>query len=212
MSNRVDTNLSLEYTKSNDVVAGSETYSKGSSMDDEQLVALIVKTKSSELFSVVYDRYSEKVYHKCISFVKNKEEAQDLTHDIFVKLFVKINSFNQKSKFSTWLYAFTYNHCVNYVQRDLNKRRDKFISNKDENSLEEVYPDIADEEIYTMDTDRFMKSLALIEPDDKSILFMKYQDDMSIEDIQNALVLGKSAVKMRISRAKSRLIEIYKTV
>lgn len=63
-----------------------------------------------------------------------------------------------------------------------------------------------------MDTDRFMKSLALIEPDDKSILFMKYQDDMSIEDIQNALVLGKSAVKMRISRAKSRLIEIYKTV
>ncbi len=203
----------MEYTKSNDVVAGSETYSYGTTIDDEKLVALIVKTKSSELFSVIYDRYSEKVYHKCISFVKNKEEAQDLTHDIFVKLFVKIKSYNQQSKFSTWLYAFTYNHCVNYVQRDLKKRRDKFIStDSNENTLGQIYPDIADEEIYTMNTEKFTKSLDVIEPNDKSILFMKYQDDMSIDDIQNVLGLGKSAVKMRISRAKSRLIEIYKTV
>ncbi|MGY0392283.1 RNA polymerase sigma factor [Bizionia sp. KMM 8389] len=182
------------------------------SMEDEVLVALIVKTKSSELFSVIYDRYAEKVYHKCISFVKNKEEAQDLTHDIFVKLFVKIKTFQQQSKFSTWLYAFTYNHCVNYVQRDLNKRRDKFISKDSEKDiLNYVYPEIADEEIYTMNTDKFIKSLALLDANDKSILFMKYQDDMSIEEIKNALGLGKSAVKMRISRAKSRLIKIYKT-
>ncbi len=50
-----------------------------------------------------------------------------------------------------------------------------------------------------------------MDPNDKMILFMKYQDDMTIEDIQKTLEIGKSAVKMRLSRAKSRLIKIYKT-
>jgi len=182
-------------------------------MDDEQLVALIVETKSSELFSVIYDRYSEVIYNKCLSFVKNKEEAQDLTHDIFVKLFVKINSFSQKSKFSTWLYSFTYNHCVNYVQRDLNKRRDTFLHTEHENEHHDTdQNNINDEVIFNMDADKLTKALDLIDPNDKTILFMKYQDDMSIEDILEVLSLGKSAVKMRLSRAKNRLVKIYKNI
>lgn len=179
-------------------------------IDDAELVSEIIRTNSSELFSIVYDRYSEVVYHKCLSFVKNKEEAQDLTHDIFVKLFVKIRSFKNQSKFSTWLFSFTYNHCVNYVQRDYNKRRDKFIHTKDENQLSQVYEEIDDKDIFELNYEKFVKSIELLDPNDKSILFMKYQDDMTIEDIQLALDLGKSAVKMRLSRAKSKLLQIYK--
>ncbi|WP_338357672.1 RNA polymerase sigma factor [Yeosuana marina] len=181
------------------------------SITDEELVTLIVNNKSSQLFSVIYDRYSHVVYNKCISFVKDTNEAQDLTHDIFVKLFIKLKTFNHKSKFSTWLYSFTYNHCVNYVQRDLNKRKDKFLTTEDINDFSEVYPEIKDEFIYELKSDSLQKSLELMDPNDKMILFMKYQDDMTIEDIQKTLEIGKSAVKMRLSRAKSRLIKIYKT-
>ncbi len=185
------------------------------SISDEKLVALIVQTKSSELFSVIYDRYAPLVYNKCLSFVQNKEEAQDLTHDIFVKLFIKIKTFSHKSKFSTWLYSFTYNHCVNYVQRDLNKRRNKFIytdSEDEQDYLNAVQNSISDEVIFNMDSEKLTKELELIDPSDKSILFMKYQDDMSIEDIQEVLDLGKSAVKMRLSRAKNRLVKAYETI
>jgi RNA polymerase sigma-70 factor (ECF subfamily) len=185
------------------------------SLSDEQLVTLIVETKSSEYFSIIYDRYAQIVYGKCLSFVKNREEAQDLTHDIFVKLFVKIKTFSHKSKFSTWLYSFTYNHCVNYVQRELNKRRDKFLSTDNENNYHEVnneQNEKNDELIFKMESEKLTKSLELIDPSDKSILFMKYQDDMSIEDIQNVLEIGKSAVKMRLSRAKSRLINVYESI
>lgn len=182
-------------------------------MDDQQLVTLIVETKSSELFSIIYDRYSEVIYNKCLSFVKNKEEAQDLTHDIFVKLFIKIKSFNHKSKFSTWLYSFTYNHCVNHVQRDLNKRRDTFYYSEHENDdFNTIQNSINDDIIYNMDADKLIKALELIDPDDKIILFMKYQDDMSIKDIQEVLDLGKSAVKMRLCRAKNRLVKVYNTI
>ncbi|MFB9052268.1 RNA polymerase sigma factor [Formosa undariae] len=178
-------------------------------LSDENLVAEIVRTKSSELFSVVYDRYSEIIYNKCLSFVKNNEEAQDLTHDIFVKLFVKIKTFNNQSKFSTWLYSFTYNHCVSYLQRDLNKRKKKILFTDDENQLDYLHDEIDDEQIFNLDYENFEKAIDLIDPNDKILLFMKYQDDMTIEEIELALNLGKSAVKMRLSRAKSKLIKIY---
>lgn len=185
------------------------------SLSDEQLVTLIVETKSSEYFSIIYDRYSQIVYGKCLSFVRNREEAQDLTHDIFVKLFVKIKTFSHKSKFSTWLYSFTYNHCVNYVQRELNKRRDKFLSADSETdylNTSDEQNEIDDELIFSMESEKLTKSLELIDPSDKSILFMKYQDEMTIDDIQELLGLGKSAVKMRISRAKSRLVKVYENI
>ena len=63
-----------------------------------------------------------------------------------------------------------------------------------------------------MDSEKLTKALELIDPNDKTILFMKYQDEMSIEDIQEVLDLGKSAVKMRLSRAKSRLVKVYETI
>lgn len=182
------------------------------SITDEELVALICKTKSLQMFSIIYDRYSNIVYNKCLGFVRTKEEAQDLTHDIFVKLFIKINMFSFKSKFSTWIYSFTYNNCVNYYNREYSKRKDTFVLTDDTAQYHEVLMEITDDEINELKSDKLNKCLELMEPSDKMILFMKYQDDMSIEEIEQALQLGKSAVKMRLSRAKNRLVDIYKNV
>lgn len=76
-------------------------------LTDEDLVSRIAKTNNSILFGVLYDRYSNKVYNKCIGFVKNEEEAKDLTQDIFLKLFIKLSSFKGQSKFSTWRYLYS---------------------------------------------------------------------------------------------------------
>jgi RNA polymerase sigma factor (sigma-70 family) len=184
---------------------------EGNSITDEELVALICKTKSLQMFSIIYDRYSNIVYNKYLGFVKSNEEAQDLTHDIFVKLFMKLNMFNFKSKFSTWIYSFTYNNCVNYYHREYSKRKDTFMLMDDTSQYQEILMEITDDEIIELKSEKLNKCLELIEPSDKMILFMKYQDDMSIEEIEQVLQLGKSAVKMRLSRAKNRLVDIYKT-
>ena len=92
-----------------------KTLSDINKLSDEDLINAIVKTNNTLLFEVLYDRYAGLVYNKCFGFAKDEDEAKDLTQDVFLKLFVKLASFKGKSKFSTWLYAFTYNHCVNYV-------------------------------------------------------------------------------------------------
>jgi RNA polymerase sigma-70 factor (ECF subfamily) len=177
-------------------------------LSDEDLVEAIVKTNDTLLFEILYDRYAGLVYNKCYGFAKDEDEAKDLTQDVFLKLFVKLASFKGKSKFSTWLYSFTYNHCVNYVTRNTAKKFEKqSVDYKDIENLSEDEED--DKSLLTMKVDKLKVALELISPEEKMILLMKYQDFLTIKEIEDALGIGQSAVKMRIKRAKDKLITVY---
>ncbi len=185
-----------------------KTLEEINNLSDEDLVRAIVKDNNTLLFEVLYDRYSKLVYNKCFGFSKDEDEAQDLTQDVFLKLFVKLGSFKEKSKFSTWLYAFTYNHCVNYVTRNTAKKFEKqSVDYKDIENLSDVDDD--DYSFVDMKVDKLKEALELISPDEKMILLLKYQDFLSIKDIESVLEIGESAVKMRIKRAKDKLITVY---
>ena len=176
-------------------------------LSDEDLVKLIVSTNDTLLFEVLYDRFSRLVFNKCYGFAKDEEEAKDLTQDVFLKLFVKLASFKGTSKFSTWLYAFTYNHCVNYVTRNTAKKFEK--QSVDYADIENISDIENESDFLTMKVDKLQAALELISPDEKMILLLKYQDFLSIKDIESVLGIGESAVKMRVKRAKDRLISVY---
>ncbi|MGB3150012.1 MAG: sigma-70 family RNA polymerase sigma factor [Maribacter sp.] len=180
-------------------------------LTDEVLVQNIVDKKDPMLFGVLYDRYAKLVYNKCYGFSKSQKEAEDLTQDVFLMLFVKLSSFKGKSKFSTWLYSFTYNFCVNYVNRDKGRKmRDK--SNNIDDSEYKLSVEVTDESLLDLQVSKLKQALELIPPEDKSILLLKYQDGVSIKELESLLELGASAVKMRLKRAKARVIEIYNTL
>ena len=178
---------------------------------DEELVKEIVADNDPMLFGKLYDRYAKMVYNKCYGFAKSEDEAEDLTQDVFLQLFIKLRTFKGKSKFSTWLYSFTYNFCVNYVNR--NKQRKIQDNSIQVESTEYKLPEeVPDESLYEMKTDKLKKAMELIPAEDKSILLLKYQDGASIKELVTLLEIGESAVKMRLKRAKERLLEIYKTL
>lgn len=176
-------------------------------LSDEVLVERIAKTRDSALFEVLYDRYVKIVYNKCFLFVLSNAEAEDLTQDIFLKFYLSINKFSGKSKFSTWFYSFTYNFCINHVNRNEAFRMQKVSMQieEEQNSIIEIN----DEYIFQMKYEKLEKALIKISPEERMILLLKYQDDTSIKDLQELLGLKESAVKMRLNRAKSNLIAIY---
>mgnify|MGYP000660439234 CR=1 FL=1 len=177
---------------------------------DEDLVFEIVRTNNTELFATLYDRFSTVVYNKCYGFSKNKEEAEDLMQDVFVRLFVKLKTFKGNSKFSTWLYSFTYNFCVNYVQRNSHKKKEKVTVVTDQiKENTDSADEIEDSNLLELKSAKLAKVLSLIEPSEKMILLMKYQDDMSIKEIKEVLNIGESAVKMRVKRAKAKVVKLY---
>ena len=177
-------------------------------LPDEELVAIIVATNNTNSFAVLYDRYSQVVYNKCLSFAKSKEEAEDLTHDIFVLLFAKLKTFKGRSKFSTWLYSFVYNFCVNYIQRTQKKKNEKFLPTDDITRY--AKEEVTDEQIFELKSELLQKALRKIDSEDRMVLLMKYQDEMTIKEMMDSLDLGSSAVKMRLNRAKKKLLNIYK--
>ncbi|WP_439153253.1 RNA polymerase sigma factor [Winogradskyella sp.] len=111
-------------------------------LTDEALVEAITKTNDTMLFEVLYDRYESMVYNKCYGFANGIDKAKDLTQDVFLRVFIKLGSFKGKSKFSTWLYAFTYNHCVNYVTRNTAKKFEKKSLSSESVDIQNIDEDI----------------------------------------------------------------------
>jgi RNA polymerase sigma factor (sigma-70 family) len=170
---------------------------------DEQLVRLYVDTQRNTFFEELYERYADKVYRKCLTFVKDQAKAEDFTHDIFLKLIVRIGTFRETSKFSTWLFSITYNYCMDQL---------RLTKKMAENELTETF-DIVEEsediEEIEMDAQRLRQVLENISPQERTILLMKYQDDFSIKDIADTFGLTESAVKMRLKRTKEKLRKRY---
>ena len=182
--------------------------SKAKELSDGEIADKVIKSKDSQLFGILYDRYSNKVYNKCYSFVKNSDEAKDLTQDIFLKVFLKLHLFNSsKASFSTWLYVLAYNFCTNYVNQDKKKKYMDEPMDDHEYHLSNDEVDI--EKINCLDEGKLIKALDSIPPEDKSLLLLKYQDDVSIKDLQDSMGIGASAVKMRLNRAKAKVIKAY---
>ena len=176
------------------------------SFSDEELVKLFVDTQQNKFFEKLYERYADKVYHKCISFVKDSAKAEDLTHDIFLKLIFKLGTFKEDAKFSTWLYSITYNHCMDQLRT--NKKRGEVFQDE---PLD--VPDDIDLNVLFDGDDVIAKNLnaALdhLTVDEKAILFMKYMDELSIRDIANIFKVTESAVKMRLLRSREKLRKKY---
>jgi len=173
---------------------------------DEDIVQEILSKQDFERFGELYDRYNDKVYHKCLSFAKNSDEAKDLLHDIFLKVFNKLSSFTGRSSFSTWLYSITYNYCVDYA-RKRNKTRNESIDDKwDISDVDDHAQEVA---LMQLRAERLSIVLDTVDPKNKALLLMKYQDGASIQEITEMLSLSESAVKMRLKRAKAEVLEVH---
>ncbi|GAB3807288.1 RNA polymerase sigma factor [Spirosoma humi] len=175
-------------------------------ISDEELVRLYVETQRNIYFERLYKRYCDKVYRKCLSFTKDPLRAEDLTHDIFLKLVVKLSSFREQAKFSTWLYSITYNHCTDQL-RSQNLRREVYMDDGWERL--DVGNDDGLAEIAEMEAKQLQKALRQLPLEEQTLLLMKYQDDISIRDIADLNGLTESAVKMRLKRSRDKLRKHY---
>ncbi len=180
-------------------------HSSYKTMSDESALEQYLLTQNVNYFNLLYDRYSNKVFAKCISMLKDNDIAEDATQEIFVKVLLSLSKFNGKSKFSTWLYSITYNFCIDIIR----KGKKDIITPLDDNTYLDIEDNIDDSEILETNVFRLKEILEKMNIDDKSILMMKYQDDLSIKEICDLMDKTESAIKMKILRAKERFLKIY---
>ncbi|MBT8384858.1 MAG: RNA polymerase subunit sigma-70, partial [Bacteroidia bacterium] len=113
-----------------------------------------------------------------------------------------------QSNFSTWLNAFTYKFCINHLNKTReNKNGQKLDSCNDDQP--HLLIDVSDNSLFHMREEKLQKAMQYLSPEDKSILLLKYQDELAINEIMALLNLDENAFNMRLRKAKASIIEIY---
>jgi len=161
------------------------------------------------LLEILYDRYSAKVFYKCLSITKDANVSKDLSHDILIKIFMNLAKFKGTSDFSFWVKSISYNYCMDYLKK---KKRIQFgaidASEYDNIAADEI--ELENKVLKEIQLNQLEVLLKELKGDDKMILLMRYQDSMSVKDISSTLKISQSAVKMRLKRSRDRLAELLK--
>lgn len=178
---------------------------KFKNLTDEELVDKIIGEGKNELFEVLYNRYFPKVNDKCYSFFKDKQKSEEFANDILSKAYEKLESFKGKSSFSSWLYSITYNTVIDYLRK---KKQLHYPNWNYENEIPEII-DESDSDIEEISYENLLQVFEKIHPEEKALLMMKYQDLLPIRDIAVSLSTSEDAVKMRLKRARTRVVYLY---
>ncbi len=173
---------------------------------DEELVSSYVETRQNDFFEQLYDRYCHKVHRKCLSFTRDQVQAEDLTQDIFLKLVTKLDSFKYQARFSTWLYSITYNYCAD--QTRVRNRRDEFTVGNDWELIGPVQEENSTEQL-EQSAQHLKQAMEMLSREERQLLMMKYQQEVSIKELADQNGLTESAVKMRLKRSRDRLRQFY---
>lgn len=179
---------------------------KTSQFTDSELISRFRETGNSAYYGLLYKRYSARVFSKCLTMLQDYGKAEDATQDIFTKVFLNLSKFNEKSRFSTWLYSVTYNYCIDIIRRA--KKQKNLFSDEMERAPDMV-EEVKDETLLSMEVGRLKNVLENLPDSDRMILLMKYQDEFQIKEIAEMIEKSESAVKMKIMRAKEKALRTY---
>jgi|GEM_PF-322437 len=187
---------------------------------DEELVEQCKVSDNAQSYEILVQRHRQTVYRLVYRLVSIREEAEDITQEVFIKAYKSLHAFKQQASFSTWLYRIAFNcaldalvkikhQCQTIVSITPHYREEK----GEENEILWPYPlsiagpeeSILQEEL----RESLMYVLQTLEPEQARLLVMRDFNDLSYNEIANVLGVSVSAVKMRIHRARLAFQEVF---
>ena len=175
-------------------------------LNDTELISRILLGEQ-QLYEQLIRRYQEYVFTLALRLIKNREDAEEVAQDVFIKAFRSLDKFKGLSKFSTWLYTIVHNTCFSFLR----KKGPEIYSMENENIFTAVNsqhsPFDANELEQKARIAMANKAIGLLSPDDAEIITLFYKAEQSIEEISIILGIGVNAVKVRLYRARVRLKE-----
>lgn len=176
--------------------------------NDIYYINLIIEGNSNA-FSVLVDRYKDLVFSLALKMVKNREEAEEVAQDTFIKVYKSLTQFKGDSKFSTWIYKVTYNTCLDRLKKQ--KREQQVVSIDDFNSNQIKTIDNALDKMEKEEREKAIQEcIQLLPADDAFLLTLFYFEEQSLEEIAKVIGLTANNVKVKLFRSRKKLTSILK--
>jgi RNA polymerase sigma-70 factor (ECF subfamily) len=163
------------------------------------------KQGNEEAWNMMINKYSKTIYNIALNFANNREDASDITQDVFIKIYNNMNKFVENKSFYAWILKITKNHCIDYW------RKNKKYLNKSEMNENIIFEHQTPEDCSTREFDllTLRKKLLILEPELRLILIMRDIQGFSYNEISENLSIPMGTVKSRINRARIKLAGIF---
>jgi RNA polymerase sigma-W factor len=177
---------------------------------DDTVLVKKAKAGDGKAYDDLILLYKDAVYSIIYRMVRNKQEAEDLSQEAFIKAYNSINSFNEEYAFSTWLFKIATNNCIDFFRKRKLKTysMDQTIKYKDE-EIQQEYADnepTADKEIVASEKSAMIrKAIEELPEKYRTAIMLRHHEERSYEDIAQILDLPLGTVKARIFRAREML-------
>ena len=171
---------------------------------DLALITAVLAGQTAE-YAVLVKRHQRFVFTLATRFAKNREDAEEIAQDCFVKAYRALGTFKQTSKFTTWLYTITYTTAMTFLRK---KRLDTTSINDDEHVMQIANngTDFDANVVERKSTYAYLnQAIDMLLPDDAAIITLFYKGEQSLEEIATALNMEANTVKVKLHRARLRL-------
>jgi len=185
-----------------------------SSRQEDPEVEWIRRTQQgdSETYALLVERYRQRIFSLVYRMVRRREDVEELAQEIFVKAYLAIEGYNFAASFGTWLIRIGINHCYDHLRRRKASRL-LYFSEMSEESERAVVAGTENEAASGAQVERELQSrdlaarlLERAPAEDRVILTLKELEDRSVEEIAELLKLKPSTVKVRLHRARKRML------
>ena len=179
---------------------------RNTELTDTEIIKKILQGEQA-LFAQLVQRYQRYVFTLVNRFTSNREDAEEISQDIFVKAYRSLADFRGEAKFSTWLYTVVRTSCITFLRKKQldttsldNERTLIQLENKESGFNANI---VEQKSRHAM----LNAAIQLLSPDDSQILTLFYKGEQSLEEIGRIMGLEPNTVKVKLHRARNRLKE-----
>lgn len=172
--------------------------------NEKELVKYILDGEP-KAFSVLLKRYQRPLHAMIQQIITNREDAEELTQDVFVKAYTKLSSFRGESSLSTWLYRIAYNTAVSATRKKklyYNDFNEILLNNIPDTDVNEML-DRENDEVLLKQMESAIKKLS---PEERGLISLYYTQDKSVNGIAEITGLSPDNVKIRLFRVRKKIV------
>lgn len=159
-----------------------------------------VKSGGVDSFSVLVNRHKVNVYQLILKVLQNREDAEDIAQEVFIKVFKKLKAFKGEAKFSTYLYRVAYNTAISYKRKNMLSKAslnesilDSHITNDNEVTEKESHYELLNESIKQLDSES------------QVLLDLYYRKSLPIKELVQIMNLTEANIKVKLHRIRKKL-------
>ena len=175
-------------------------------MATDQEIVTACRAGEKEMYRELVERYKVRAYYAALMYAKNRDDALDLSQEAFYRAYKALNSFDTDKNFYTWFYRILKNVCINFVTR---KKIHNQVSADREEMPELISADANPEELFESNEQSqiLWQAINQLKEKDREIIILKEFQEMSYQEIAEALDIPQGSVMSRLYYARKRLLK-----